>query len=107
MNIRSYPLRVVIDESLGALLAGAGVTVIGDSSCRLEDVHFDAIEAIKARESRPGHPIRRQNAIYLALYAYCQDLTEGKRYASFTDLVRDALLWYSAVADQGGVADGK
>ena len=78
-------------------MAGLELEEKAETSVRLNGSHFDAIKVIIARESRPGVPMKRIYAIRAAIHAYCSSLslTVGRRYVSFTDLVRDALLWYA------------
>lgn len=64
-----------------------------EMSVRLDESHSAAIKSIRDSNSTPGFLMSRAGAIRVALHRYCGELTQGRRYTSFTDLVRDALLW--------------
>lgn|GEM_PF-4771052 len=66
-----------------------------ERTVRLGDQHLAALGIIQVRESRPGSRLTRVGAVRRAIHAYCAELTQGRRYQSFSELVRDAVAWYA------------
>jgi hypothetical protein len=98
-NKRSTPVSVPMDAEDYQVMAKAGFVAVEQKSfesVRLAEKHFDAIDKIiSSLPSVAGlrSNIGRSAAIRYALHKYCESLCEGNRYISFSDLVKDALLW--------------
>lgn len=89
------PVTIPLNYSDYQIIENSGLSLeqLPLRSVRLSDEHLAWLALIQAKCSLPGLRLTRVGAARIAVHEYCKQLTQGQRYQSFSELVRDAVAW--------------